>query len=215
MSETKSTSPVLISGIVILVIVIVIIIIVPTVLFTQKTKKENENKPDPIYTPQTLDEPSYDIIKNVEGKSNEFVGSRFNEVKKVLLALPKEIIEPINLAEVNIYDGNGSLIPASDMDITMSTILQNYPASNFVDGNLGTFGHTQNWDKKTITFTFNTLKTISKIEIYNRADSCCRYRINKLTVTLIGVNDKILSISDPINYADIPGPYLYTYNFPS
>lgn len=157
--------------------------------------------------------PPSNAITQVPEKSNEFVGYRFSNIKKVIISLPADIIEPINLAEVEFFDQDDNLIPAENINVTMSSVLPGYPGSYLIDGIYSTFGHTQNWDLKTVTFTFNNLKTISKIKIFNRKDSCCRYRINKLTITLLDENDTILSISQPINFKEIPYPYVYTYKF--
>ena len=63
----------------------------------------------------------------------------------------------INLAEIKIYDENGTLIPNSNLSALLSPAFdnaKNFPASNLIDGNMNNFAHT-NFDYKLVGGSVN------------------------------------------------------------
>lgn len=177
-------------------------------------------------------------ITNTAGAlSNEFHGNKQSTIKKVQLELPTTSVEPINLGEVKFLNGSTPVVvPASSIYMSTVHAPESYGPGKFVDGDIGTFGHTKNladsisdnmrlkglpigagalkeYSRRYITFTFDSPTVLTEIQIYNRQD-CCQSRINGLVVTLFDSNNNILADSDSIvwnNSSRPPSPFLYKY----
>lgn len=122
----------------------------------------------------------------------------------------------INLAEVEVYDGSGTLV-SNNRTITGSSVLDSHPWANLVDGNKTNFAHTNGTtatETDYMQIDLGEVKEIKKIVITNRTD-CCKDRINGLKVQIlnassISVKDTpIITLGAGINAADT-----YTITFP-
>ena len=85
---------------------------------------------------------------------------------------------PAVATEVNVrIDLSGALA-------TQSSTLPGYPASNAIDGNRGNFTHTDIPESNASwTLTLPSLVQFNSVQIWNRGDGCCGYRLSDLTFT--------------------------------
>ena len=92
----------------------------------------------------------------------------------------------INLAELEIYDQNGTAITTGRTATASSNYSNSYPASNIIDGDYTNFMHTNDdgvgntW----VQVDLGSDKLISRIVLYNRT-SCCLERAIGLTLYVI------------------------------
>lgn len=82
----------------------------------------------------------------------------------------------VNIAEVQLYNAGGVLIPTSSLTPTLSTTLLPYVAAWCVDGNLNTFCHTNFDTAPMLSIGYPCSGGLSRVHVFNRVD-CCQSRI--------------------------------------
>ncbi|QIG59490.1 hypothetical protein [Dishui Lake phycodnavirus 2] len=101
----------------------------------------------------------------------------------------------VNLAEVEVYDSNDVLV-SNNKTITGSSVLDDHPWANLVDGNKTNFAHTNGTTSSEVDYLqidLGAVKEIKKISITNRTD-CCKDRIKGLKVQIL--NESNVSVKD-------------------
>jgi len=104
----------------------------------------------------------------------------------------------INLAEIELYDGNRKLIPIEESYLKMAGELSIFPVKNLIDKNKSTFAHNDSETDgiRKITISFPSPVNVSAIVITNR-DTCCKTRANGLMVQAL-LDGKEVYLSNPI-----------------
>ena len=112
----------------------------------------------------------------------------------VLLVLDIFLVQPltdsstvqshiINIGEIEAYDVNGDKLTLTIDSYSSENTIE--PISYTIDGDPSTFGHTfnsptdlnvYNWFKYSI-LGLSDICSLERITVYNREDSCCKYRI--------------------------------------
>lgn len=122
----------------------------------------------------------------------------------------------INLAEVEVYDSNNTLV-SNNKTVTGSSVHEDHPWANLVDGNKTNFAHTIGTTASEIDnmqIDLGAVKEIKKIVITNRTD-CCKDRINGLKVQVLNESNvsvkqtPVIRLESGSNAADV-----YTLTFP-
>jgi hypothetical protein len=116
--------------------------------------------------------------------------------------------EQLNIAEIEVYDENGSKIPVST--VTASSQYGSYGAKNVVDGNVRNFGHTQSDPNAFFELDLNAVKKISKVVVYNRTD-CCQDRAKDAVLTIKDGDKKEIIVTGKVGKA----ASRYVYNPPT
>lgn len=100
---------------------------------------------------------------------------------------PNSVTEPINLAELRLYNSSGSRISSSQLSIVMSSTLTSplAPASNCLDGNTDTYCHTTLTDASAwLRVTYPCAQGLSRVDVVNRKD-CCQIRIQQFRMRAV------------------------------
>ena len=122
----------------------------------------------------------------------------------------------INLAEVEVYDSNNALV-SNNKTVTGSSVHEDHPWANLVDGNKTNVAHTIGTTASEIDnmqIDLGAVKEIKKIVITNRTD-CCKDRINGLKVQVLNESNvsvkqtPVIRLENGSNAADV-----YTLTFP-
>ena len=122
----------------------------------------------------------------------------------------------INLAEVEVYDSTNTLV-SNNKTVTGSSVHEDHPWANLVDGNKTNVAHTIGTTASEIDnmqIDLGAVKEIKKIVITNRTD-CCKDRINGLKVQVLNESNvsvkqtPVIRLDNGSNAADV-----YTLTFP-
>ena len=122
----------------------------------------------------------------------------------------------INLAEVEVYDSTNTLV-SNNKTVTGSSVHEDHPWANLVDGNKTNVAHTIGTTASEIDnmqIDLGAVKEIKKIVITNRTD-CCKDRINGLKVQVLNESNvsvkqtPVIRLENGSNAADV-----YTLTFP-
>jgi hypothetical protein len=111
------------------------------------------------------------------------------------LCIERDAKEQLNLAEIEVYalENNVEVLKIPDQ-VTASSILPGYPASNLIDGIYNNFAHTfgtqpnaPNW----FCLDFGKEIPVSQVLIYNRSD-CCDSRVIFAQVSLRNLDNNVV-----------------------
>jgi hypothetical protein len=133
-------------------------------------------------------------------------------VKYVRVARTDNKYEILNIDKLFLYDENGTIIPANNIIPTLYPEFNYernsnkeyvprkhyYPAFRVTDDDDKTFAHTGNAVNAFIQLELKTPTELSRVEIVNRLDDCCRHRLNGTVLDVYG-KGKILLYRFPIN----------------
>ncbi|NBP58348.1 hypothetical protein EBU71_17815 [bacterium] len=118
-------------------------------------------------------------------------------VKLVEIVRTDNKSEFINVAEVETYGigpkgeeiklpyNGGTTSPPFDSSNT-------FPWQNAQDGNLNNFAHTANTPNAFIGLILTNASYVSRVVVYNRADPCCKYRLNGCVLRLRGQDGNVV-----------------------
>ncbi len=114
--------------------------------------------------------------------------------------------EWLHLAEVEVFAQSEVITTADNLALNKPAsgdVAFGRPPANGVDGNVGTFTHSENVGPVFWQVDLETPQDLGRIEVVNRADGCCPERLNGAVLSVLDENQETIFTADPFADAGV------------